>query len=1261
MTSNAPDKYGINSQLQLKNVPKVGNDLVGILGISADGTIQNISFDQQIKATKQSGLSKFISSQVLYNILNQNSNPLYQTNNTQNIGGSIVNIGGNVFNNSNNATNNTFITSGGQSVNVVQTLDVTAVNGFTGIVNTIGSAASLSMGISVGGMLKGVAGAITAAVAGTDYLIPSGVWTTAAGGTLTGANTITANSGNFLTFNGVWTASLALQYGTAFTGTFTGRPAQALDSVIGVQISTALVTGTNGQKLTGLYVNPSFTGTGSFLAAYFGDKVQFTTSSSRAAINIDQNSVDPSSNTSGDIWYNSTLNQFRINENGTVSGMIGWRTSGSTNVTTPTINGSVTFTQPALTSAWQPVITFNAGAHTLMTASTEFPDYVFGGSAHTWLAGTIATQRFAWFKSSSVVTGLATDAYTLYADAPTGNITRAWGLGLTGNIWSSGKFMFANSGTSFIGSEIGLIRKDQSAETIGLIVNNQTNGASSAASIYVTSQSAVSLGIQISTYSSSSGTSGMFVAGSAVIAAGNAQGFNIGPTGTGILAFWVNAFKRFSIDSLGQFTYIQSSGVAGTSVFQTFTQQAQASGTPNGLLWSAAAHTGTTAVELIDWNINLARTVQFTGSTGFTTQRAFLIQAPTYAFVSATGTITDAATFCINGAPIAGTNAAITRSHALWVVGKSRIDGDLNFRAGATANVGTDDNQSLVFKSNATSRYTLFSDGRHVYQNGPSATSTWISYNQTVVSGGNPRGLEWVAAGHVNSTAVELIDIRWILSRTVQFTSNTGFAAQRAFVIEAPTYSFVSATGTIVDSATFAITGAPIKGTNAALTNTHGLLIQAGAVGAASNSFGLTVNAQTGATNNYAAQFLGGKVLTSASTTTSAVNIGSFAGDPSVPVNGDLVYNSTLNALRAYINSAWVSLGAGGGGGWAVTGTTTITGTTNQTGAFVNTFNLNGIVVSQNVITSGSPTALSVIGGAHTTLTAAEVNDVNYNLARVVQFTGSTGFTTQRALLIQAPTYAFVSATGTITNAYTFYVDGAPIVGTNAAITNRYAAYLGGQIIVDGQITIGAPTNASGVQIIQAGGSGSNVSLNMFTKGAGSMIINAGNTASFSGSAGTTIGGTNITSGAAPDNSLRGIGATSAATSAGRAIVQGGSSSITAIAAGDAMLIGGSAGVGNADGGNVIIRSGAGFGSGIAGVIDFQINLAHAFAIDSNKNFYGTSGTTGMNNGFIYIPAAAGAPSGTPSAVTGTVAMYYDTTNNNFYIYNGAWKKVLLT
>lgn len=49
--------------------------------------------------------------------------------------------------------------------------------------------------------------------------------------------------------------------------------------------------------------------------------------------------------------------------------------------------------------------------------------------------------------------------------------------------------------------------------------------------------------------------------------------------------------------------------------------------------------------------------------------------------------------------------------------------------------------------------------------------------------------------------------------------------------------------------------------------------------------------------------------------TNAGLNAGSFAGQPSSPVNGDIVYNSTANQLQGRANGAWVDLGAGAGGG----------------------------------------------------------------------------------------------------------------------------------------------------------------------------------------------------------------------------------------------------------------------------------------------------------------------------------------------------------
>jgi len=51
----------------------------------------------------------------------------------------------------------------------------------------------------------------------------TGAWLLASGGTLTAANTITANINGYLTFTGTWTATANDQKHISFVGTFTAR------------------------------------------------------------------------------------------------------------------------------------------------------------------------------------------------------------------------------------------------------------------------------------------------------------------------------------------------------------------------------------------------------------------------------------------------------------------------------------------------------------------------------------------------------------------------------------------------------------------------------------------------------------------------------------------------------------------------------------------------------------------------------------------------------------------------------------------------------------------------------------------------------------------------------------------------------------------------------------------------------------------------------------------------------------------------------
>ena len=115
-----------------------------------------------------------------------------------------------------------------------------------------------------------------------------------------------------------------------------------------------------------------------------------------------------------------------------------------------------------------------------------------------------------------------------------------------------------------------------------------------------------------------------------------------------------------------------------------------------------------------------------------------------------------------------------------------------------------------------------------------------------------------------------------------------------------------------------------------------------------------------------------------------------------------------------------------------------------------------GLTIAPAAVATGTPSLLTVTGPADTTLTAStEATDVNFNLARTVQF--ATGaITNQRAVRFQAPTYGFVGAS-TITNAATVSISGPPVAGTNATLTNTAAL-----IVESGKVGIGttAPSQA---------------------------------------------------------------------------------------------------------------------------------------------------------------------------------------------------------
>ena len=162
----------------------------------------------------------------------------------------------------------------------------------------------------------------------------------------------------------------------------------------------------------------------------------------------------------------------------------------------------------------------------------------------------------------------------------------------------------------------------------------------------------------------------------------------------------------------------------------------------------------------------------------------------------------------------------------------------------------------------------------------------------------------------------------------------------------------------------------------------------------------------------------------------------------------------------------------------------------------------------------------------------------------------------------------------------------------------------------------------------------------------------------YNSSAQTITLNTNATIGAPAAATLR-LGASDSATPVAQTLAVQNVVAGTSNAAGADWTIAGSQGTGTGAGGSIVFKVAP---AGLTGTT--PNSLATALTINSAKasTFGGdivpVSGTTSMTDGFTYIPTAAGVPSGVPTGQTGRVPLYYDSTNNYLYVYNGAWKRV---
>lgn len=93
------------------------------------------------------------------------------------------------------------------------------------------------------------------------------------------------------------------------------------------------------------------------------------------------------------------------------------------------------------------------------------------------------------------------------------------------------------------------------------------------------------------------------------------------------------------------------------------------------------------------------------------------------------------------------------------------------------------------------------------------------------------------------------------------------------------------------------------------------------------------------------------------------------------------------------------------------------------------------------------------------------------------------------------------------------------------------------------------------------------------------------------------------------------------------------------------------------------IRMGGNLVLGGNGSMFLQTGGANRISLDGNGNcILGTGAlATSTTNGFLYIAGGPGTPSGTPTSATGRYPLYYDSSANKLWIYNGSWRGVVVT
>lgn len=307
------------------------------------------------------------------------------------------------------------------------------------------------------------------------------------------------------------------------------------------------------------------------------------------------------------------------------------------------------------------------------------------------------------------------------------------------------------------------------------------------------------------------------------------------------------------------------------------------------------------------------------------------------------------------------------------------------------------------------------------------SNTKWSFNSPGITSGAVPYiGFEWIQGTRTNQyPSTEISGFLYTLNSRQWQAGN--ISLQREVLYTQPTYSFTGAS-IITDAATIGISGAPTASTGASISNSHSLLISSSAVGSGvTNSYGLTVNAQSGALNNYAAVFSGGNVGIGTVTPTQALEVSGTIKA------GTIWGSSTLRANDFYVSASGIYSGAssrdlisvetttaGGAIPWRISsGNSSFTGgyiAFNTTGNEVMRIDENGKI---GIGTASPGAQLDVIGTTRLYSGTGEIGTIIRNDAGIILQLQQSGATPVMTVLNSGSL-----GLGTITPAYLLDVNG---------------------------------------------------------------------------------------------------------------------------------------------------------------------------------------------------------------------------------------------